>query len=231
MEFRVEWLEKSALLKYLKEYKLDDQVSIENELQVEKQYNGVIPYTINEHIIDLDLAIKKCADFEKKWTYKKNKEYVYQQFASFKEILQRIKQKRYLGIQASEVIYVYHLYREDIRLKLLKSRDIEGFLDPNTDVLVGISNNIKIYLYKENEANNDFVLDVNYGDINLTHWHPWSVDDAIEDIGKLLKDLYVVSIRKRIFPKLMMLRPSFDEKDKKRLVRFQKSNFYQIIKF
>lgn len=231
MEFIVEWLEKSSLLKYLNEYKLDDQVTIENELQVEKQYKGIMPYIINEHIVDLDSAIKKCIDFEQQWTYKNNKEYVYEEFASFKELLQRIKQKRYLGIQTTEVTYVYALFKEDKRLQLVKSSEIKGFLDQNIDVLMGVSNNIKIYLFKDRDEYNDFVLDINYGDINLTHWHPWSVDDAIKDIGKLLNDLYVVSYRKFGFQKLMMLRPSIDDKDKKRLVKFQKSKFSQIIKF
>lgn len=231
MEFRVDWLDKSTLLKYLNEYELDNQVTIECDLEVEKDYKGIIPYMINENIVDIDLAIKRCTDFEKQWTYKKNKEYVYQEFADFKDILHRIKQKRYLGIQTTEVTYVYALYKHDERLKLMKSGEIEGFRDPNIDVLVGISNSIKIHLYKDRDDYNDFVLDVNYGDINLTHWHPWSIDDAVEDIGKLLNDLYVVTNRKRVFPKLMMLRPSLYDRDKKRLVKFQKSKFYQIIKF
>ena len=55
-------------------------------------------------------------------------------------------------------------------------------------VLRGETPKGRFYLYKEYEDSSEFVFSVTYSSGESTHWHPYSIEIALDDIIRFMED-------------------------------------------
>ena len=64
----------------------------------------------------------------------------------------------------------------------------EGFTI-DVPVLCGQTPKGKFFLYKEYDDSSEFVFSVDYTDKSSTHWHPYSIEIALDDIIRFMEDI------------------------------------------
>ena len=80
--------------------------------------------------------------------------------------------------------YVFKKTNQNLNIKLINTNEIDGFTI-SVPVIVGKSDLGTVWLYQENDGDNDFVFSVEYKtkfNTMHTHWHPQNHIDAIQDL-------------------------------------------------
>ena len=232
MDLMVREIEYNKFKNFLDIFDISQDIEFVKEL-VDEPYDDdykVQPYKIREFIIDLELLLNECNDVSFNRSSKR-KLVEWNDFSLFWRVMQNIKHKRIIGKQLPDIEYVYEFIKSYTNLKVIKSAKLEGFSNPNIDVIYGKSNEIELYLMQE-PGIWEFILSINYKGKNVTHWHPQSCEDTINDMKAILDDLYIVHKKKRnLSDKVRLVIPTLREKDSKQLKKYTNNELYEIVKF
>jgi hypothetical protein len=215
----------------MKIFNVNDQVKVLDDIPdatYDNEFN-VQPYIIEENIIDIDNLLSKFSDIY--WNRTKlDKNITWSEFSIFWRLFEKIKHKREIGRQVTDVEYIYEHVMDDSRIKKVMSSELSGFTSGSIEVIYGQSNGIEIYLYQD-EGSWEYVLSIVYGGKGITHWHPQNTEECLKDIKGLLEEFYLIKTKYLFGYRFKLIRPTIREKEKGKLRAYDFFDRSEIIKF
>ncbi len=196
MRVLVGTIEKDVLLRVMREFGLDNQISIGDNAEAERRSRIKTPYYIEENIIDLKKTLAMCDSIDYGFSCVAKLHISLGEFFDFWELMTEIEKQREFGEPLSNIEYIY---RKSVQLglpvELKRTEEIE-FKPEGEYAIVGKSDIGSMTLSQEDDAFLEYCFYVEYtrygrftkrpiADNN--HWHPRGYNDALADVVAFMR--------------------------------------------